>query len=206
MERLFPIYVKLEGRSVLVVGAGKMAEGKIQGLLDTGATIRVVALRASERVQEWAKSGAITLEQHAFSPVDLNEVFLVIVATPSSFVNEMVFLEAQARRVLCNVVDVPHQCDFFYPAVVRRGDLQIAISTGGQSPSLARRLRQQLEHQFGPGYADWVAELGKTRREVLRSDLDPEDKRFLLESLASQNAFESMLSSRQIHKPKGEAA
>lgn len=204
MERLFPIYVKLEGRVVLVVGAGSVGEGKIQGLLDTGAKVCVVALRASPRVQEWANSGVVTLEVRSFAPADLNGIFLVIVATSSSFINELIFLEAQARGILCNVVDVAHQCDFFYPAVVRRGDLQIAISTGGQSPSLAQRVRHQLERQFGPGYAQWVAELGKTRREVLRSNLDPEEKRFLLESL--QDAFEALVSAKQIHEQEGRVA
>lgn len=200
------MFLKLEGRRVLVVGAGNVAEGKIRGLLDTGAKIRVVALDASEQIQGWVKSGAIALEARAFSPADLDGVFLVIVATSSSSVNESVFLEAKARGILCNVVDVPEQCDFFYPAVVHRGDLQIAISTGGQSPSLAQKLRQQLERQFGPGYADWVAELGKTRREVLRSDLDAEQKKFLLRSLASPDAVRAMVSAQRIQKSGGEVA
>jgi precorrin-2 dehydrogenase / sirohydrochlorin ferrochelatase len=197
MERLFPIFVKLRGRSVLVVGAGKIADGKIFGLLDTGASIHVVALEISERVQEWADSGAVSLARRAFSPADLDRVFLVIAATKSAAVNESVFLEAQARGVLCNVVDVPEQCDFYYPALVHRGDLQIAISTGGQSPSLAQKLRQELERQFGPGYGRWVAELGETRREVLRSNLAAEQKQFLLHSLAGREAFEAMLLARE---------
>ncbi|MGA9979237.1 MAG: bifunctional precorrin-2 dehydrogenase/sirohydrochlorin ferrochelatase, partial [Candidatus Sulfotelmatobacter sp.] len=93
----------------------------------------------------------------------------------------------------CNVVDVPEFCDFFYPAVVRRGDLQIAISTSGQSPSLAQKLRQQLEQQFGPRYAPWVAELGETRRMVQASNLAAERKRELLHSLASREALEAAL-------------
>jgi precorrin-2 dehydrogenase/sirohydrochlorin ferrochelatase len=107
--------------------------------------------------------------------------------------NELIFQEANARRILCNVVDVPEQCDFYYPAVVQRGDLQIAISTSGQSPSLAQRIRRQLERQFGLGYTQWVAELGETRRKVLASNLDPERKRSLLQSLASVEAFEAAL-------------
>jgi precorrin-2 dehydrogenase/sirohydrochlorin ferrochelatase len=95
--------------------------------------------------------------------------------------------------VLCNVVDVPELCDFFYPAVVKRGDLQIAISTSGQSPFLAQRLRMQLEKQFGPAYTEWVAELGATRREVLSSDLSREQKLELLKSLASHAAFEALV-------------
>lgn len=188
------MFMKLEGRPVLVVGAGHVAESKIAGLLDTGAMIRVVALQATEQVREWARSGQIALEERAFSMADLDGTFLVVVGTSSSELNEIVFREAQQRGVLCNVVDVPEQCDFFYPAVVRRGDLQIAISTSGQSPSLAQKLRQQLERQFGPGYAAWVAELGATRREVLRSNLDPERKRYLLHSLASREAFEAVVS------------
>jgi len=206
VSRLFPMYVKLEDRNVLVVGAAKVAEAKIEGLMDTGARVRVVAPWATERVHAWLEAGAITLEQRAFAPADLNDIFLVVVAASSSSLNEFVFLESQARGILCNVVDVPHQCDFFYPAVVRRGDLQIAISTGGQSPSLAQRLRQQLERQFGSGYGEWVAQLGRTRREVLRSDLGPEQKRFLLQSLASQDAFEQMVSDRRARNPRGEAA
>lgn len=191
--QMFPMFVKLEGRQVLVVGAGRVGEPKIRGLLPTGAHIRVVALRSSDAVREWARIGEIVLEEREFTLADLDTVFLVVVATASRDLNELVFLEAQARRILCNVVDVPEQCDFFYPAVVQRGDLQIAVSTSGQSPSLAQRIRQQLEKQFGPGYARWVAELGETRRKVLASDLDPERKRQLLQSLASVEAFEAMV-------------
>ena len=204
MERLFPIYVKLRGRRVLVVGGGNVAEGKISGLLDTGAEIRVVALAASPRVQEWATAGLLALEERGFQSRDLEGVFLVVVATRAEPLGEQVFREAQARGILANVVDVPGQCDFFYPAVVRRGDLQIAISTSGQSPSLAQRLRQQLERQLGEGYAAWVAELGETRRQVLGSNLSPEQKRFLLQSLASREAFEAMASTKGKERPQGE--
>jgi len=125
----------------------------------------------------------------ALSVVSL--VGIAVVATASPALNESIYREAQRRGVLCNVVDVPEYCDFYYPAVVRRGDLQIAISTSGQSPSLAQRLRQQLERQFGPAYAPWVAELGATRKLVLASDLDSQRKRELLHSLASREAFEA---------------
>jgi len=207
LKSLFPMFMKLDARPVLVVGAGQVAESKIGSLLETGARIRVVALRATEQVREWARSGQIALEERVFSPADLDGAFLVVVGTSSSELNQLVFREAQQRGVLCNVVDVPEQCDFFYPAVVRRGDLQIAISTSGQSPSLAQKLRQQLERQFGPGYATWVAELGETRREVLRSGLDPERKRYLLHSLASREALEAMVAETVIPESgKGEVA
>jgi precorrin-2 dehydrogenase/sirohydrochlorin ferrochelatase len=187
------MFVKLEGKRCLVVGAGKVGEPKIGALIDTGARIHVIALEASEAVHEWANAGKITLEIRAFAAEDLAEVFLAVVATASSILNASIYREAQQRGVLCNVVDVPELCDFYYPAVVRRGDLQIAISTSGQSPSLAQKLRQQLERQFGPGYARWVAELGETRRLVLASDLDPKRKSELLHSLASREALKAAL-------------
>jgi precorrin-2 dehydrogenase/sirohydrochlorin ferrochelatase len=187
------MFMKLSGKRCLVVGAGKVGEPKIGGLIDTGARIHVVAIAASDQVREWADAGKIDLELRAFSSSDLDGMFLAVVATASRSLNERVYLEAQKREVLCNVVDVPDLCDFFYPAVVRRGDLQIAISTAGQSPSLAQKLRQQLERQFGDGYAAWVEQLGETRRLVLASGLDKETKWELLHSLASREAFEAAL-------------
>jgi precorrin-2 dehydrogenase / sirohydrochlorin ferrochelatase len=188
---LFPMFMKLTGRQVLVVGAGKVGEPKIGGLIDTGARIHVVTLEASDQVREWALAGKIDLELRAYATSDLDGKFLAVVATASKSLNERVYREAEGRGVLCNVVDVPEFCDFFYPAVVQRGDLQIAVSTNGQSPSLAQKLRQQLEKQFGPGYASWVEQLGETRRHILASDLDKQTKWDLLHSLASRKAFEA---------------
>ncbi len=193
MTSLFPMFMKLAGKHCLVVGAGKVGEPKIGGLIDTGARIRVVAIEASGQVREWADVGKIELELRAFSENDLDGNFLAVAATASESLNRLIYHEAQRRGVLCNVVDVPEYCDFFYPAVVRRGDLQIAISTAGQSPSLAQKLRQQLERQFGPGYAEWVQQLGETRRLILASDLHRETKWELLHSLASREAFEAAL-------------
>jgi precorrin-2 dehydrogenase / sirohydrochlorin ferrochelatase len=200
------MFVKLAGRKVLVVGAGKVGEQKIAGLLDTGARVQVVALAATEQVRGWADRGAIEFAQRTYQSTDLEGIFLVIVATSIRELNEYIYQEAQDRGILCNVVDVPDQCDFYYPSVVKRGDLQIAISTSGQSPSLAQRIRQQLEKQFGPPYADWVAELGDIRREVLRSDLHPERKRDLLQSLASRAAFEAEVTRQQAAKLEGDGA
>jgi precorrin-2 dehydrogenase/sirohydrochlorin ferrochelatase len=192
-SNLFPMFLKLEGKRCLVVGAGRVGEPKIGGLIDTGACIHVIALEASDAVKVWAQAGKITLELRAFSVGDLDGTLLAVVATASRALNGSIYREAQRRGVLCNVVDDPEYCDFYYPAVVRRGDLQIAISTNGQSPSLAQKLRQQLERQFGSGYARWIAELGEVRKLVLASDLDPERKSALLHSLASREAVKAAL-------------
>jgi precorrin-2 dehydrogenase / sirohydrochlorin ferrochelatase len=193
MSSLFPMFLKLEGRRCLVVGAGSVGAAKIAGLAETGARVQVVALHAHKEIKELARSGKVTLELRTFKASDLDGKILAVIATASQALNEAIYAEAQRRGVLCNVVDVPELCDFYYPAVVQRGDLQIAISTNGQSPSLAQRLRQQLEKQFGPGYARWIAELGATRKLVLASSLNPERKRELLHSLASRGAFEAAL-------------
>ena len=204
MTSLFPMFMKLAGRQVLVVGAGKVGEPKISGLLDTGAQIRVVALQASPAVREWAREGQIALELRPYQTQDLDGAFLAVVATSSRTLNERVYDEAQRRGVLCNVVDVPDLCDFFYPSVVRRGDLQIAVSTAGNSPSLAQKIRQQLEKQFGPGYAQWVRELGETRKLILASDLEKERKLELLLELASREAVEAALAALPELVGKGE--
>ncbi len=193
MTSLFPMFVKLEGRRCLVIGAGLVAEGKIASLLETGARVLVVATRALPSIAQWAEQGLIELQLRPFAAEDLSGMFLAVVATSSAELNVEIYSEAQRRGVLCNVVDVPKLCDFYYPAIVRRGDLQIAISTNGQSPALAKRLREQLEQQFGPAYAEWVAELGATRKLVMQSELAPERKRELLLSLANRAAVEAAM-------------
>ncbi|HZR33684.1 MAG TPA: bifunctional precorrin-2 dehydrogenase/sirohydrochlorin ferrochelatase [Terriglobales bacterium] len=192
---LFPMFMKLTGRWCLVVGGGKVAEPKIQSLLQAGATVRVIALDVNERVSQWAREGSIVCELRAFRPGDLEGQFLVIAATDSDEVNHRIYAEARRREVLCNNVDDPEHCDFYYPAVVRRGRLQIAISTGGESPALAQRLRAELEEQYGEEYAGWVSELGETRRKLLAADLDPEQRRRRLHLLASRESFKRSIGS-----------
>lgn len=191
------MFLKLEGKRCLVVGAGRIGEPKIASLLNTGARVHVVALEASPAVHEWAQAGKITLALRAYTDHDLKGIFLAVVATASRALNASIYREAQLRGVLCNVVDDPAYCDFYYGAVVRRGDLQIAISTNGQSPALAQKIRQQLERQFGPRYAHWVAELGETRKLVMASDLDVQHKRDLLLSLASREALYAALKEKE---------
>ena len=191
MASLFPMFMKLAGRSCLVVGAGNVGEPKIHSLIEAGAKVRVVAPQATPTVLEWALSSQIQWEPRVFHQLDLDGVYLVIATTNSKTVNETIFLEAQARGILCNVVDDPEHCDFYYPAVARRGALQIAISTAGLSPALAQRLRKEFEAQFGPEYARWLEELGETRRHLFASDIEPEKRRQILHEIAGRDAFEA---------------
>jgi precorrin-2 dehydrogenase / sirohydrochlorin ferrochelatase len=203
---LFPMFLKLEGRSCLVVGAGAVGTPKIESLIEAGASVRVIAPRVNFTVGEWAGFGAITWEAREFAASDLDGVFLVIAATSSREVNELIFREARRRNILCNVVDDPEHCDFYYPAVVRRGNLQIAVSTNGLSPALAQRIRRELEEQFGPEYGEWLEHLGQIRRELFASAIDPEERRRLLHRLASREAFEQAQSAATYieHSSQGE--
>ena len=130
------MFLRLAGRHCLVVGAGVVAEGKITALLSAGARVTVVAPRARRRIACMARGGRIVWHKRKFRARDLAEVFLVVAATSSPQLHERIWREARRRGVLCNVVDDPPRCDFYYPAIVRRGALQIAISTSGQSPAL----------------------------------------------------------------------
>jgi precorrin-2 dehydrogenase / sirohydrochlorin ferrochelatase len=188
--QMFPLFLKLAKRRCLVVGAGATAESKIAGLMGTGAGVLVVAPRATPRVQAWARSRKIDWRRRIFRPTDLRGMFLVVAATPSAALHQEIYRAARRLGVLCNIVDVPRLCDFYYPAVVRRGALQIAISTSGRSPALAQRLRKELEEHFGPEYEDWLAALGKAREKIQVQRLNAEQRKRLLHGLASQGAFE----------------
>jgi precorrin-2 dehydrogenase/sirohydrochlorin ferrochelatase len=193
MATLFPLFLKLESRPCLVVGAGRIAGQKIPSLLAAGATVRVVAPEASDYVCELAAGGRIVWEQREFAASDLNGVTLVIAATGDAAINQEIFCAAEEQRVLCNAVDEPERCHFFYPAVVRRGALQIAISTEGKSPALAQRLRKELEAEFDDKYAVWVETLGSARESLFSQDLDPEQRTLSLHRMASDEAFEQFM-------------
>ncbi|MFI5115641.1 MAG: bifunctional precorrin-2 dehydrogenase/sirohydrochlorin ferrochelatase [Terriglobales bacterium] len=194
---LFPIFLKLTKKKCVVVGAGKIAAAKAAGLLRSDAHVVVVGPEATEWVQDQAREGKLIWQPREFAADDIAQAFLVIAATSSSAANEAVFRACAAHRVLCNVVDDPERCDFFYPAVVRRGPLQIAISTGGQSPALARRLRTELEQQFGPEYGEWVEYVGEMRKQILRQRLTTQERRRLMDKISSPKSLEQFLRDRR---------
>src|SRR5215469_337104 len=195
--KLFPMFLKLAGRPCLVVGAGVIGEAKIASLLEAEARVRVVAPKATEQVRAWTGAKRIDWLAREFEAEDLRGMFLVVAATSSTDVHERIFEEATRRGVLCNIVDVPPLCDFYYPAVVQRGALQIAVSTGGQTPALAQRLRKELEEQFGPEYAAWLKHLGEERAKLFSAAMNPDERKRLLHDLASADAFRSFLRKRK---------
>jgi precorrin-2 dehydrogenase / sirohydrochlorin ferrochelatase len=189
---LFPLFLKLGGRRCLVVGAGALAEPKIESLLASGARVRVVAPRATEIVERWARARRIVWRRGLYREADLRGAFLVVAATSSPKLHARIFRQARKRGILCNAVDDPLHCDFYYPAVVRRGAFQIAISTGGLSPALAQQLRKRLESEFGPEYGALLKQLGKARERIRRKHLDPESRREILRRMAAAAAAKSL--------------
>ena len=190
MAALFPIFFKLEGRRCVVVGGGAIAAQKLAGLLESGAEVCIVAPVAIEAIQELARSGRLMWLQEEFRPAHLDGAFVTIAATGKAEVNAQVFQAARQRGVLCNAVDDPERCDFFYPAVVRRGDLQIAISTAGKSPALAQRIRKELEQQFDASYGRWLDWLGSVRELFFRREMDPGVRKQALHRIAGRKVFE----------------
>ncbi|HEY4740131.1 MAG TPA: bifunctional precorrin-2 dehydrogenase/sirohydrochlorin ferrochelatase [Candidatus Acidoferrales bacterium] len=190
---LFPMFVKLQDRLCVVVGGGEVAEAKIPSLLEAGAKVRVIAPEVTEAISAWAKEGRLQWAPRRFGPGDLSGAFVVIAATSAFGVNQDVFHEADAQGILCNAVDDPERCHFYYPAVVRRGPLQIAISTAGFSPALAQRLRRELKAQFGSEYEAWLEWLGAVRAAMRAESENPEETRKILHALASNEMFEQFL-------------
>jgi siroheme synthase-like protein len=190
---LFPAFLKLENRPMLVVGGGAIASSKIPGLLEAGARITVVAPKLNCDLAERVRNRQIEWLPKPFEASDLDGKFVVVAATSLRDVNAAVFAAADKRQILCNAVDDIDHCHFYYGSIVQRGDLQIAISTNGKSPALAQRLRKELEQQFGPEYAAWLEWLGTAREAIRAQSTDPLAAKQQLHLLASRPMFERFL-------------
>jgi precorrin-2 dehydrogenase / sirohydrochlorin ferrochelatase len=179
----YPAILDIAERGALVVGAGKVGEGKIAGLLEGGAAVKVVSLTATPEVRRWAEDGRIELELRPYESSDLDGCFLVIAATEDNDTNVRVFEDAERRQMLCNVVDVTHLCNFILPSIVRHGDLAVAVSTGGASPALARRIRISIGQCYGDEYAVALQLLGALREELKAAYPRPDDRKVIFERM-----------------------
>jgi uroporphyrin-III C-methyltransferase/precorrin-2 dehydrogenase/sirohydrochlorin ferrochelatase len=204
---LLPIFLKLDGRPGLLVGAGTVALEKIGSLLKTGVKLSVIAPQARPEVRQLASEGKLEWVEREFLPSDLDGNFIVIAATDVPAVNAAVYREAVARGIVCNSVDDIPNCDFFFGSVVSRGDLQIAISTAGESPAVAQRLRREIDEQLPEDLGPWLAALGALRREVLATHPRSEERRLLLHELAQRHTCDSALcATRQLARTGKEPA
>src|SRR5271156_4464772 len=188
---LFPVFIKLAGRPCLVVGAGEIAKAKITSLLDAGASVHVVSPDALPEIQELAANYKILWTTRRYQPSDLEGSFLVIAATSDPLVNGSVFTQARRAGILCNAVDDPPNCDFYFPAVVRRGDLQVAISTAGESPAFAQKLRRAFENALDVTLGDWLGPHGQNRPDILAAYPTSHARKRALHVLVNGGACES---------------
>src|SRR3569833_1314744 len=187
---LQPIFLKLDGRPGLLVGAGNVALEKLNTLLTSGLRMRVIAPEAKAEVRALADEGKIELAQRKFAPDDLDSNFIVIAATDDPDVNATVYRESVARGILVNSVDDPPHCDFYFGSVVRRGDLQVAISTAGESPAVAQQRRREIDEQLPEELGAWLAEVGQLRREILATHPSGEERKALLHRIAKRQILQ----------------
>jgi uroporphyrin-III C-methyltransferase / precorrin-2 dehydrogenase / sirohydrochlorin ferrochelatase len=190
---MLPIFLKLTGRKCLLVGAGNVALEKIGSLLKTGLDLTVIAPEAHPRIRQPATEGKITWHRRNFELSDLDGSFLVVTATNSPQVNAAVYQGCVERNIICNSVDDIPNCDFYFGSVVSRGHLQIAISTAGESPAVAQRLRREIDEQLPEDLGSWLENLGQLRREVLEIHPRSEARKALLHHLAQRQVCESEL-------------
>jgi len=188
----YPVFLKLSGKRCVVVGAGEVAMRKITALLNAGANILAVGPTATAAIRQLAESGKIAWSERDFIPGDLDSAFLVIAATDDRRTNELVYREADRRGTLVNVVDSPELCNFFVPAVVDRGRLKVAVSTGGASPALAAKLRARFERELGPEYADYVEVIDDFRRRIMNKVADPAGRKRAYERLFASDLLEQV--------------
>lgn len=188
---MLPIFVNLAGRNCLLVGAGNVALDKVGSLLGANAKLRIIAPEAREEIKRLALEGRLEWIERAFDETDLDGNFLVIAATDVPEVNAAVYRACIKRNIPCNSVDDIPNCDFFFGSVVNRGNLQIAISTSGESPALAQRLRREIDAQLPEDLGTWLENLGQLRREVLETHPRSDARKSLLHQLAHREICES---------------
>jgi precorrin-2 dehydrogenase/sirohydrochlorin ferrochelatase len=185
---MYPVTLDVRGRLCVVVGGGNVAARKVESLLEAGARVRLVAPELCAALEGLAADGTIEHRKRPYAPEDLDGAFLAISATDDRATNEQVSRDATARGLLVNVVDVPELCTFQVPASIRRGSLLITISTGGKSPALSRRIREQLDATFGEEYAAFLDLLGELRRHVMNSIASQSERQRVWEAILDSDA------------------
>lgn len=181
---LYPMFMNLEGRRCAVIGGGGIAEGRVRGLLEHGAVVRLVSPQITSELARMVSEGAIVdHRERTYRPEDLDGCFLVIAATNLESINRMVWQDAEARNLICNVVDAPALCSFTVPSVVRRGELAMAVTTGGASPVVAKHIGRQLDAMYGPEWGALTALLRELRDELKERHPDMPGRRAAVERL-----------------------
>lgn len=188
----YPVYLELKNRRVVVIGAGAVAARKVQSLLATGANIRVVTKTIDPVFEQFSKEALVQIVENPYSSQFIKDAFLVIAATNDNELNKQIYNDCQQLKVLCNVVDVPGLCDFYVPAVIRRNDLQLAISTSGKCPAFTAHLRQKLQEIITEEHGQFLDLLDQARK-TIKQQVPARKRKALLDKLADDNSFQLFL-------------
>lgn len=186
----YPIFLDIKNKPCIVIGGGQVAERKVLSLLDAGAKVCVISPEITPAIKKLASKKRVKLIQRAYKTADLKNSFLAYSATNNKTVNQKVFQEAEKQGVLLNIVDVPELCNFIVPSVVERGDLLLAISTSGKSPAMAKKIRQQLEKEFGREYAIFLKIMGIIRKSLLKKGMESDKNKRIFEGLVDSRLID----------------
>ncbi len=197
--KYYPVHLDINNRDCLVVGGGGVGTRKVKTLLDCGARVTVVSREVSQQLRDRATAGDITLAERSYHREDLNGMFLVIGATNDEKLNKQISSDADRLNMLCNIADRPEVCNFILPSIVHRNDLVITISTSGQSPALAKKLRKALENQFGEEYGKLLRLMGAIRIKLLQQTHAPEAHKPLFEQLINSDLI-GMIQGGEVEK------
>jgi len=188
----YPIFIDLSGKRVLVVGGGRVAQRKIETFLHYDAHVSIIAMEITHQLERYVKEGKIIFLGREFNEDAMTGATLVIAATDDPQLNSKISKRAKKMGLPVNAVDQPSDCSFIVPSIVRRGDLQIAVSTAGKSPALAKKLRKELEKQFGAHYEAFLILMGKIREEILEKGLSKEDNHRIFKGLVNSSILKAI--------------
>lgn len=194
--RYFPLFLDITGRKCVVVGGGNVAERKVERLLACGARVEVVGKRLTPLLSAWSREGRLVHRDADYQDAFLAGALLVIGATDNGAVNGQIAKDARSLGIPVNTVDDPARCDFILPSIVERGDLAIAVSTGGQSPALAKKIRKELEALYGPEYAVLLEILGRLRGRVIAGGRTSDENRACFEAVISSELLDHIRAGR----------
>jgi len=185
----YPIFLDIEGRAVVIIGGGNVCARKAETMMNYGARVTVVSPEFTEEIEGWAEAGALEIRRKRYEEGDLDGANIVIASTDDQAINEQIAADCRRRRIPVNVVDVTPLCEFIVPAIIDKGSITIAVSTGGKSPAIARTLKEDLQRQVGAEYTEVNDVLGTLRdsaKRVLPTDVDR--KRFF-DGIISRNVL-----------------
>jgi len=193
----YPIFLDIEGRNAVIIGGGNVCARKAETMMNYGARVTVVSPELTEEIERWAREGRIEIRRKSYDERDLDDANIVIASTDDESVNTQIAADCRRRRIPVNVVDVTHLCEFIVPAIVDKGSVQIAVSTGGKSPALARTLKEDLHRLVGPEYAEVNDVLGSLRDAAKRTLPTDTDRKRFFDGILARGVLDMLRSGRR---------